>query len=572
MYNIVSLTEKNEIITVLSLFSDRLESLSQGNEFICKMAEKFSINACFRVIYSEKNDVMGFSAFYCNDNVTKTAYLSMIAVLKQYGGKGIGSLLLSDFQNISAGNGMKNTRLEVNVNNESAIYLYNKHGFIEIERNEKSVFMEKKIMKTPEQLRADFWKEDELQGSVIRSQYDEIKRVLADCDMKWAEERLLEIKKHAIENTEFYKNYTVDDKFPVCDKMAFISDYEQHKAKGGFQEPIHTSSTSGSTGTPFTVIQDFRKRKRNIADLKVFGERCDYPSNERMVFFRVLSEKLHRTPEQEDRENIYYIDSSKLDNGHLQSMIDAVIEKKPRIVFSYSSTLVELGKYAKNKGYSAKDFSMSSLLIAGEGILEPDRKMLEEVFGCKLYRRYSDMEMGILGQDMGNGSAYELNWGSYYFECLKMHSDEPTEDGEIGRIVITDLFNRAFPMIRYDTGDLASMIRPTDGRLPYYSEIYGRVRDCVYSTDGGLVSAAKISVSMWGMSEIKQWQFIQETQKGYVLKLNCENGMNTELVINRLKDVLGDDAEITVEYVEDIPVLSSNKRRAVICNYQKENS
>lgn len=40
-------------------------------------------------------------------------------------------------------------------------------------------------------------------------------------------------------------------------------------------------------------------------------------------------------------------------------------------------------------------------------------------------------------------------------KSLKMDSDEPAEDGELGRIVITDLYNYAFPILRYDNGDTA---------------------------------------------------------------------------------------------------------------------
>lgn len=129
-------------------------------------------------------------------------------------------------------------------------------------------------------------------------------------DIAWVKERLRDIKCHAIEQTEFYKAYKVTDEFPVVNKMTLIENHDACLAKAGYQTPTHVSSTSGSTGTPFSVTQDFRKRNRTIADLKVFGELCDYPSHERMVFFRVINAKLHRTPEQEDRENIYYIDSS----------------------------------------------------------------------------------------------------------------------------------------------------------------------------------------------------------------------------------------------------------------------
>lgn len=382
--------------------------------------------------------------------------------------------------------------------------------------------------------------------------------------------RLKDIKQHAIEQTEFYKNYQSTDDFPVVNKMILIENHDACLAKSGYQTPTHISSTSGSTGTPFSVTQDFKKRNRTIADLKVFGELCNYPSHERMVFFRVINSKLHRTPEQEDRENIYYIDSSDLGDAHLEEMKNTLLEKKPRIVFSYSSTLVELAKYIGRTGIPKSGFSTKSVLTGGEGLSNENRKLLEKVFGCTVYRRYSDMELGILGQDMGNGSEYILNWGSYYFETLKINSDEPTAPGEAGRIVITDLFNYAFPMIRYDTGDLGVLDDSNPNEFPKLKEIYGRVRDCVYATDGRLISPAKVSVMMWGSESVKQWQFIQETKNDYVLKLNCDKKIEEQVYIEKFKSLLGADAGITVQFVDEIPVTSSNKRRAVICNYHKE--
>ena len=251
-------------------------------------------------------------------------------------------------------------------------------------------------------------------------------------------------------------------------------------------------------------------------------------------------------------------------------MKNTLLEKKPRIVFSYSSTLVELAKYIGRTGIPKSGFSTKSVLTGGEGLSDENRKLLEKVFGCTVYRRYSDMELGILGQDMGNGSEYILNWGSYYFETLKINSDEPTAPGEAGRIVITDLFNYAFPMIRYDTGDLGVLDDSNPNEFPKLKEIYGRVRDCVYATDGRLISPAKVSVMMWGSESVKQWQFIQETKNDYVLKLNCDKKIEEQVYIEKFKSLLGADAGITVQFVDEIPVTSSNKRRAVICNYHKE--
>ena len=113
------------------------------------------------------------------------------------------------------------------------------------------------------------------------------------------------------------------------------------------------------------------------------------------------------------------------------------------------------------------------------------------------------------------------------------------------------------------------MEKSDENSLPYLKEIFGRSRDCVYTTSGTLISPAKISVMMWGAVGVKQWQFIQNKQFNYVLKLNIEKEIDEESLANKFKTILGEDAVIDIEYVDEIPVQSSNKRRAVICEYKK---
>lgn len=163
-------------------------------------------------------------------------------------------------------------------------------------------------------------------------------------------EKYTAIKRHAIEQTDFYRFYSLEDDFPVVNKMFLIKNTASCSAKGNYSTPIHISSTSGSTGIPFNVVQDFKKRNRTIADLKVFGEMCEYPSHERMIFFRVISSKLHRTKEQEEKDNIYYIDCSNLGDMHLEEMKQIILEKEPRTILGYSSVLIELAKYIKRTG------------------------------------------------------------------------------------------------------------------------------------------------------------------------------------------------------------------------------
>lgn len=179
------------------------------------------------------------------------------------------------------------------------------------------------------------------------------------------------------------------------------------------------------------------------------------------------------------------------------------------------------------------------------------------------------MEQGILAQDSGGEDRrYMLNTSSFYFECLKLESDDSAEMGELGRIVVTDLYNYAMPLIRYDTGDLGVMSIDEFGTT-YLDEIHGRSRDFIYTTKGRLLSPVVVTMGLWGIANVSQYQFIQNDANEYVIRLNASsNEVNLEDILERLRKPLGSDANIAVEFVDEIPVLSSNKRKQVVCNYK----
>lgn len=77
---------------------------------------------------------------------------------------------------------------------------------------------------------------------------------------------------------------------------------------------------------------------------------------------------------------------------------------------------------------------------------------LEKQFNCTVRSWYSNEENGIMGIQKEEDESYRIDTESYYYEILKLDSDEPAEPGELGRIVITDLYNYAIPLIRYDNG------------------------------------------------------------------------------------------------------------------------
>ncbi len=134
---------------------------------------------------------------------------------------------------------------------------------------------------------------------------------------------------------------------------------------------------------------------------------------------------------------------------------------------------------------------------------------------------------------------------------------------------MTDLYNFAVPLIRYDTGDIAIKESEKDGWTTALKTIQGRKVDVIYDTKGSRLTPHTWSVYMWKFNKLKQYQFIQNDAREYTLRVNGAKGVyKDEDLVSHLKSVLGNDADITIEHVEGIPALASGKFKKTVCNYQ----
>jgi phenylacetate-CoA ligase len=232
----------------------------------------------------------------------------------------------------------------------------------------------------------------------------------------------------------------------------------------------------------------------------------------------------------------------------------------------YSSALESICCYLDKNEPNTRIKNVSAIIAMSEGISENSKKKIKRFFGKQPVSRYSNVENGILAQQSIDGSdEFEINWASYHIEILDVKNNEVLTYGKPGRIVITDLFNYAMPMIRYDTGDIGIMDYSKDGKRLVLKSVEGRKMDMVFDTNGDLVSSFTITNNMWLYPEIKQYQFIQVSHSEYLFKLNLSTEFKREKdLINEFKNYFGEDAIIAVEYVNEIPLLNSGKRKKVM--------
>lgn len=397
------------------------------------------------------------------------------------------------------------------------------------------------------------------------------------------QQMLTDLLQHAVKNTLFYRNMkSLELKdYPVVNKSIlqehydeiFIPEVDNPWQCGG---KYHIQRTSGSTGTPFAVPFDSRKRERRLAELKYFGKIVGFKSHDKLVQLRIWTKWQSKTHGQSFWENIVPFDISNLNEANLEMLCETIRNVRAKCLRGYASSFDLLARYVGE--HHLKLPSVKIIIAGSETLFDSTRELVEKNLGCSIISQYANEENGILAQErVGDDERrFFLNESGYFFEVLKFDSDEPAEYGELGRLVITDLFNYAFPIIRYDNGDNCVMKLDENTQRPYISKLYGRRLDMIYNTQGEPIFPMALARILKNYEMLRQWQFIQLTSDHYLLKLavNNEYGLMKTLsdeILAQLKKLLGNDSNISIEYVNDIPVLNSGKRKSVVNQWTNSN-
>jgi len=332
-------------------------------------------------------------------------------------------------------------------------------------------------------------------------------------------------------------------------------------------------STSGSSGTPFTTLQNADKKRRNTADAIYLKQQAGFEIGYRLYYVRKWFKMHKRDWLTTEMRNIRMVNVTEFTDAYLSDFIQTLKkDSSSKVILAYSSALRDICKYLDKIGADPLQTNISCIIAMAQGLSDYTRKTLKKYFNAPILLRYSNMENGILSLQLSEiNNHLQINWASYFVEILHPVKDVPVKEGEFGRVVITDLFNYCMPFIRYDTGDLARMLPDTVfNSAPAFSKVEGRKMDAIFDTKGKIQSSF-IIFHLESYPEIKQFQFIQGGQKQYTLKLNIEGIFQHEkTLIELFKGYLGADAEIRIIYKDEIPQLSSGKRRLIINNYKKE--
>jgi phenylacetate-coenzyme A ligase PaaK-like adenylate-forming protein len=198
---------------------------------------------------------------------------------------------------------------------------------------------------------------------------------------------------------------------------------------------------------------------------------------------------------------------------------------------------------------------------AAENLLPAQADLIERAFGVRPRQHYGMAEGAANASECPNG---------------RLHVDEdfafvefaPVEHGTGYRVLGTNVSNRAFPLIRYDVGDIAQVSGQTcdcgrPGRI--IDQIDGRREDYVVLPSGAMVG--RLDHIFKDQVRVREGQIYQPDLTRVVLRIACESSFTSrdeQSLVSVARVWLGDDLRIEVERLDALPRTASGKLRFVV--------
>lgn len=263
--------------------------------------------------------------------------------------------------------------------------------------------------------------------------------------------------------------------------------------------------------------------------------------------------------------NHMYFSSYHMSEENLRYYIKKLEEFNPLLLHGYPSSIYLLAN--AHKRHSRKKLALKSIFTSSETLLDYQRKLIEDTFQVKVHNYYGTSEMSAYITECEKG---ELHLKSEYsFVEILNSKNQACKPGETGRIVSTNFINAAFPLIRYDVGDMVKISSNQaskcgkNGLLIDY--IWGRIENYVYTPEGYMVG--RLDHLFKDALNVKEAQIEQRNKNEVIIRITPGDDYTKDDEIAILKEArkrLGSTIKILFEYVEDIPRTSGGKFRFVI--------
>lgn len=358
-------------------------------------------------------------------------------------------------------------------------------------------------------------------------------------------------------------------KIPFLTKALVRANSEALKARGS--AGLIRYNTGGSSGEPLVFYMGRDRVSHDVAakwratrwwgvdigdpEIVVWGSPIELGAQD---WVRSLRDQLLRT---------VLLPAFEMSKSKLEAFVAEIRARRPRMLFGYPSALTHIAGYAASQGLVLSDLGIRVAFVTSERLYHEQREQITRVFGCPVANGYGGRDAGFIAHECPAGGMH-ITAEDIIVEIVDGEGN-PQPPGVAGEIVITHMATQSFPFIRYRTGDVGILDEQqcSCGRgLPLIKEIQGRTTDFVVASNGTVMHGLALVYIVRDLPGIAKFKIMQETLENTKIQLVVDNNFDREnesRICVAMKQRLGSNVNIDIEFVEDIPAEASGKYRYV---------
>lgn len=364
------------------------------------------------------------------------------------------------------------------------------------------------------------------------------------------------------------------EQIPILSKNDIRQFGEEIKNKNIEPKRFVASRTGGSTGEPMHYFWDKRGMDWNRGSVYRAGEWGDTALGENTVQMSGSHFDYSQAQKLSSQLILWaqrYKDLSvaTLTDDKIRHYLDEIEKFKPTSIWGYASGLSHVSRWVVKHNAYEKLRSVKAVMTSSETLSPEMREVINQAFqGEKVFDQYGSREL-YMGSECSAHDGYHIHSEVILHELLDSNN-EPVKPGEMGRVVLTDLTNEAFPFVRYENGDMAT---ETDYApcscgvtLPKIAKVNGRIADMI-TLKSAVLTPPNFATLMSDFKGIKHYQ-IRQPRIDYLEILivpdhDFDEGLKS-YVTSATNEMVNNEAEVVVKIVDDIPVPESGKRRFIV--------
>ncbi|WP_284650978.1 phenylacetate--CoA ligase family protein [Flavobacterium terrisoli] len=284
------------------------------------------------------------------------------------------------------------------------------------------------------------------------------------------------------------KNYSNWDELPIMTKKDFQKPLQERLSEGYLLKKVYVNKTSGSSGDPFIFAKDkFSHALTWVNIVNRFGWfGIDFNSSLQARFYGIPLDFIGNTKERikDFLSHRYRFTIFDLSDTVLETVLDKFKQKRFHYINGYTSSIVLFAKFLQQKNIVLKTVcpTLKCCVVTSEMLFDNDKQLLEKQFGVPVVNEYGASELDLIAFQNPQDE-WQVNSETLFVEILD-EKNNVLPYGKEGRVVITSLYNKAHPFIRYDIGDVGILDEKSTFKKPILKKLIGRTNDIAVLPSG----------------------------------------------------------------------------------------